>query len=198
MALLGLSKVGTWVTLPPRGIGIILLSIIAGFSVASLVIKPWSKMTNWSEINQSSYRVAMEDGKMGSTGSIGLGLKERSRHSTASPFLLLVLLRNLHIHKATSKPIKSPECVIDWWTIIPFFATKNISPIAHRSQLSGAPIGDLSNGSASLGFDEPTAPAPTLPIPAVKVVKLLPVPWIQEVPLVGYDLNLSGSWKGRM
>ena len=76
MALLGLSKVGTWVTLPPRGIGIILLSIIAGFSVASLILKPWSKMTNWSEINQSSYRVAMEDGMMGSTGSIGSGLKK--------------------------------------------------------------------------------------------------------------------------
>ncbi len=68
----GLSKVGTWVTLPPRGIGIILLSIIAGFSVASLILKPWSKMTKWSEINQSSYRdVTMEDGKMESTSSIG-------------------------------------------------------------------------------------------------------------------------------
>jgi len=103
------SPVSTWVPLPPRGIGIILLSIIAGFSVASLILKPWSKMTNWSE-NQSSYRVAMEDGKYGKLGSTGS---------------------------------------------------------------IGAPIGDLSNGSASLGFDEPT-PAPTLPIPAVKVVKLLP------------------------
>ena len=101
---IGLSKVGTWVTLPPRGIGIILLSIIAGFSVASLILKPWSKMTNWSEINQSSYRVAMEDGMMGSTGSIGSGLKERSRHSTSSLFFLLVLLRNLHnIHRQVAK-----------------------------------------------------------------------------------------------
>ena len=160
MALLGLSKVGTWVTLPPRGIGIILLSIIAGFSVASLIIKPWSKMTNWSEINQSSYRVAMEDGKMGSTGSIGSGFKKN---------------QDIPLHPYFC-------CWFYYATFIISIGKRHTNKIlrmciAHRSQLSGAPIGDLSNGSASLGSDEPTAPAPTLPIPAVKVVKLLPVPW---------------------